>query len=260
MKKRTARAALRSLCGYKETQRYSNGGIIGWGSVINGVKGYYNQLRAIDAIGDLDPQSKTNSARNLRIVRNGTVYTMYCSYDRTVWALTDGPRNLPDIPYESQLLGFSTMNDTGFGTPPWGAYKPREPQNAACIRIRALFFRSGSRRKCRDHIRSELRAGHHDDRRGHRLRPHRRGARIAAAGGGRRRARRGQGHRHRHDRPAGGGSQAQVYLTTKLPQRHGDSDIGDDRHGSAVAPASRRRPRSRPPSCRSPGLEHDVDG
>jgi len=100
---------------------YSNGGIIGWNTVIGGIKGYYNELRGIDASGNVDPQSSANVARYLRMVRNGTSYTMYCSYDGANWAITDGPRSLPDLP-DQLYLGFSTMNDTGSGNPPFGAY------------------------------------------------------------------------------------------------------------------------------------------
>jgi hypothetical protein len=111
-----------ALWRYHDHEGYSNGGIIGWGAVIGGIKGYYSDLRATTAAGAVDPLSSPVSARYLRIKREGTVYTMYVSFNRTDWALTDGPRNLPDLP-DQLLLGFSTMNDTGAGTPPYGGYQ-----------------------------------------------------------------------------------------------------------------------------------------
>ena len=106
---------------YHDHEGYQNGGIIGWGSVIGGTKGYYSDLRAVNADGSVDAQSSSVSARYLRIKREGTLYTMYVSFNRNDWALVDGPRNLPDLP-DQLLLGFSTMNDTGAGTPPYGGY------------------------------------------------------------------------------------------------------------------------------------------
>jgi hypothetical protein len=116
-----------ALWRYHDHEGYNNGGIIGWGSVIGGTKGYYSDLRAINSSGGVDPQSSATSARYLRIKRVGTVYTMYVSFNRTDWALTDGPRDLPDLGGDL-LLGFSTMNDTGFGTPPYGGYSGRGHQ------------------------------------------------------------------------------------------------------------------------------------
>ncbi len=110
-----------ALWRYHDHEGYQNGGIIGWGSVIGGTKGYYSDLRAVNANGAVDPLSSSVSARYLRIKREGTSYTMYVSFNRNDWALVDGPRNLPDLP-DALLLGFSTMNDTGFGTPPYGGY------------------------------------------------------------------------------------------------------------------------------------------
>lgn len=116
---------------------YGNGnaGFGAYGNVIGGVKGYYSELRGLDASGNIDPQSVPDSARYLRIKRVGTQYTFYASWNRTDWALVDGPINLPDLP-DQLLLGFSTMNDTGSGTPPFGGYggnghelDPADPYN-----------------------------------------------------------------------------------------------------------------------------------
>ena len=102
---------------------YGNGnaGFGAYGVIIGGVKGYYSELRGIDASGNIDPQSVPDSARYLRIKRVGTQYTFYASWNRTDWALVDGPINLPDLP-DQLLLGFSTMNDTGGSNPPFSAY------------------------------------------------------------------------------------------------------------------------------------------
>ncbi len=116
---------------------YGNGnaGFGAYGNVIGGVKGYYSELRGIDASGNIDPQSIPDSARYLRIKRVGTQYTFYASWNRTDWALVHGPQDLPDLP-DQLLLGFSTMNDTGGSNPPFSAYggnghqlDPADPYN-----------------------------------------------------------------------------------------------------------------------------------
>jgi len=101
---------------------YGNGNAgFGWPTLINGIKGYYSDLRAINAAGDIDPQSSADSARYLRIKRVGTQYTFYASWDRTSWALVNGPVDLPTLP-DQLLLGFSTMGDTGASGTPLTAY------------------------------------------------------------------------------------------------------------------------------------------
>lgn len=118
---------------------YGNGnaGFSAYNTVIGGIKGYYSELRGIDASGNVDPQSAPDSARYLRIKRIGTQYTFYASWNRTDWALVDGPIDLPQLPDEL-LLGFSTMGDTGAGNPPFGGYggnghqiDPEDPYNPA---------------------------------------------------------------------------------------------------------------------------------
>lgn len=101
---------------------YGNGNAgFSWQTLIGGVKGYYSDLRAIDASGTIDPQSSPETARYLRIKRVGTDYTFYASWNRTDWALVHGPQSLPTLP-DQLLLGFSTMGDTGGGNPPFGGY------------------------------------------------------------------------------------------------------------------------------------------
>ncbi len=101
---------------------YGNGNAgFNWATIIGGVKGYFADQRAINAAGDIDPQSAGDTARYLRIKRVGTQYTFYASWNRTDWALVDGPINLPDLP-DQLLLGFSTMTDSGAFDPPFSAY------------------------------------------------------------------------------------------------------------------------------------------
>jgi len=118
---------------------YGNGnaGFGAYGNVIGGIKGYYADLNGIDASGTVDPQSAPDSARYLRIVRVGTLYTFFASWNRATWALVHGPVSLPDLP-DQLLLGFSTMNDTGGSNPPFSAYannghelNPLDPYNPA---------------------------------------------------------------------------------------------------------------------------------
>ena len=102
---------------------YGNGnaGFGAYNRVISSVKGYYSGLNGTNASGQVDSQSVPDSARYLRIQRVGTLYTFYASWDRTTWAIVDGPINLPTLP-DQLLLGFSTMNDTGGSNPPFSAY------------------------------------------------------------------------------------------------------------------------------------------
>lgn len=114
---------------------YGNGNAgFSWATLIGGVKGYYADLRAIDASGAVDPQSAPDTARYLRIKRVGTQYTFYASWNRTDWAIVD-QANLPQLP-DQLLLGFSTMTDSGAFDPPLSAYgqnghmiNPNDPLN-----------------------------------------------------------------------------------------------------------------------------------
>ena len=102
---------------------YGNGnaGFSAYNRLIGGVKGYFAGLAATNASGTVDAASIPDSARYLRIKRVGTLYTFYASWNRTDWALVDGPISLPDLP-DQLLLGFSTMNDTGVTDPPLSGY------------------------------------------------------------------------------------------------------------------------------------------
>lgn len=119
---------------------YGNGNAgFSWSTIIGGIKGYYSGLRGLDASGRIDPQSSPNSARYLRIKREGTVYFFYASWDGVDWAQVDR-RDLPALPNEL-LLGFSSMTDSGAFPPPFSAYgnnghmmdpnDPLNPQNPA---------------------------------------------------------------------------------------------------------------------------------
>ena len=98
---------------------YGNGNPVGWGSVIGGVKGYYPNLRGIDASGHTDPASTPLSGRWLKIKRAGDTFTFSNSHDGRTWN-TIGSQ---DLALSSTLIfGFSTMNDSGGNAPPANAY------------------------------------------------------------------------------------------------------------------------------------------
>jgi hypothetical protein len=102
---------------------YGNGNAgYGWGTVINGLKGYYPGINATDSKGTPDPQSSPYTAHWLRIARAGSDYTFYVSWNGIDWDKLDGPTTLA-LP-DRLLLGYSTMNDSGAGTPPFSAYGP----------------------------------------------------------------------------------------------------------------------------------------
>jgi len=122
----------------EENGGYGNGNAgYSWTTVIDGIKGYYAGLRAIDSSGTPDPQSVATSARWLRIKRtDGTNFVFYASWNGVVWDTVDTLTSIT-VP-NSLLLGISTMNDTGAGTPPFGGYpnnghtiNPADPLNPA---------------------------------------------------------------------------------------------------------------------------------
>jgi hypothetical protein len=118
---------------------YGNGAAgYGWTTLVGGIKGYYGALRATDSVGTPDPESSPSSARWLRIVRTGSSFKFYASWDGKTWDNYDNA-DLPALP-NSLLLGFSTMTDSGAGTPPNSAYgsnghtlDPADPLNPAVI-------------------------------------------------------------------------------------------------------------------------------
>jgi hypothetical protein len=101
---------------------YGNGeaGFNWYNNEVDGIRGYYMGLNAIDAAGTLDPESSSLSARWLRIKRVGDVFSFYASYNGKVWDnyAADQTLALPT----TLLFGFSTMNDTGANAPPGNAY------------------------------------------------------------------------------------------------------------------------------------------
>lgn len=113
---------------------YGNGnpGFSWSGHQINGVKGYFLGLNAVDAGGTPDTASLPTSARWLRLQRIGDVFTSKASYDGIVWDQVDA--NTVALP-STLLFGFSVMNDTGATTPPNNAYgdsghiDPNDPLN-----------------------------------------------------------------------------------------------------------------------------------
>ncbi len=98
---------------------YGNGGPVGWGTVIGGVKGYYPNLRGINASGHTDPASTPLSGRWLKIKRVGNTFTFSNSHDGRTW----NAMGSTDLELSSSLIfGFSSMNDTGANAPPNNAY------------------------------------------------------------------------------------------------------------------------------------------
>ncbi len=92
-----------------------------WTTEIEGIKGYYLGLNAVDASGTPDPASSPLSARWLRVTRTGNTFSFWASYDGESWYQYEQVDR--ELPLSNQLLfGFSTMNDTGGTAPPGNAY------------------------------------------------------------------------------------------------------------------------------------------
>ncbi|MBN9693462.1 MAG: immunoglobulin domain-containing protein [Verrucomicrobia bacterium] len=101
---------------------YGNGnaGFNWFNNEIDGIRGYYLDLNAVDAAGTKDPESSDLSARWLRIQRVGNIFSFYASYNGKVWEKYADDKELPLA--SNLLFGFSTMNDTGSNPPPGNAY------------------------------------------------------------------------------------------------------------------------------------------
>ncbi len=118
---------------------YGNGAAgYSWATLVDGLKGYYGNLRSTDSVGTRDPQSSATTARWLRIKRVGSAFKFYSSWDGSTWDNYDNA-DLPALP-SSLLLGFSTMTDSGASTPPNSAYggnghsiDPTDPLNPAVV-------------------------------------------------------------------------------------------------------------------------------
>lgn len=81
-----ARAALVLYCVNAHDTAEGVGNIVGTGTTdINGWAGYFGNLRAINAKGDLAPGSSPMQNRWLRLKRVGEVFTHYWSYDGVNW-------------------------------------------------------------------------------------------------------------------------------------------------------------------------------
>jgi hypothetical protein len=87
---------------------------------IDGLLGYFPDLRATDAAGTIDPKSSPDQAKWLRVTRTNTTYTSYFSYDGKTWKLMeDATKDMENL-NGTVLVGFSHINDSGAGTPPTG--------------------------------------------------------------------------------------------------------------------------------------------
>ena len=91
----------------------------------------------MDSVGTSDPASTASSARWLRIKREGNLFHFYASWDGVTW---DNYHNEELALPTSLLVGFSTMTDSGAGTPPLSAYAnnghtidPNDPLNPATM-------------------------------------------------------------------------------------------------------------------------------
>lgn len=100
---------------------YGNSGPYDNNTVIDGLKGYFPALRAIDAGGTLDEMSSPTQAKWLRVKRVGQSFTSYFSYDGVTWQEQDGSTRTMDNLPATVLVGFGNQNDTGYGVPPGGS-------------------------------------------------------------------------------------------------------------------------------------------
>jgi len=85
---------------------------------IDGLTGWYPELRAINAAGDLSPTSSPTQSHWLRVKRVGNAFTSFFSYDGVTWKEQDqGNRVMANLD-GPVVVGFGHHNDTGFGVPP----------------------------------------------------------------------------------------------------------------------------------------------
>ena len=101
---------------------YGNGnaGFSWLNNPVDGIRGYYLGMNAMNASGMKDPQSSDLSSRWLRIQRVGNTFSFYASYNGEVW---DKYADDQVLDLDTRLLfGFSTMSDTGSAAPPGNAY------------------------------------------------------------------------------------------------------------------------------------------
>lgn len=97
---------------------YGNSGPYDNNTNVNGLLGYFSDLRATNAEGTLDPLSHPAQAKWLRVKRVGQNFTSYFSYDGLVWLEQAGSTRLMENLPNTVLIGFGNQNDSGYGIPP----------------------------------------------------------------------------------------------------------------------------------------------
>lgn len=110
-------------------ENYDAGHAHSWSTPIGDIKGYYSNLNGIDSVGTPDPASSSDSARYLRVRRQGDVFQLYMSYNGIEWVnfgMSDP--SLVTLPKEV-FVGFAATSDVGVETPPFSAY----PKNGHTI-------------------------------------------------------------------------------------------------------------------------------
>ncbi|MFN0066173.1 MAG: Ig-like domain-containing protein [Limisphaerales bacterium] len=85
---------------------------------IDGLTGWYPELRAINAAGVLSPTSSPDQSHWLRVKRVGNAFTSFFSYDGVTWKEQDQGNRVMSNLAGPVLIGFGHHNDTGFGAPP----------------------------------------------------------------------------------------------------------------------------------------------
>jgi hypothetical protein len=112
------RVALVEWCTNPGDTSFGVGGIIGTDTKdVNGWKGYFGNLRAMNAKGEIDPASSPTQNRWLRLKRVGQVFSHYWSYDGKNWVkYQDRDRSSAGPLPTTLLVGFaSQVNDTCCG-------------------------------------------------------------------------------------------------------------------------------------------------
>lgn len=87
---------------------------------IDGLLGFYPELRAINAAGTIEPMSSPAQSHWLRVRRVGNAFTSFFSYDGVTWKEQDQGNRVMENLAGPVVIGFGHHNDTGFGVPPEG--------------------------------------------------------------------------------------------------------------------------------------------
>lgn len=100
---------------------YGNSGPYSNDTLIGSLRGFFTDLRTVDAAGTISPESDPTQAKWIRVKRTGQSFTSYFSYDGMTWVEQEGStRTMANLP-ATVLVGFGHHNDTGYGVPPAGS-------------------------------------------------------------------------------------------------------------------------------------------